>query len=63
LFRTIGPILSRLGTSILGEGDIQNCSNESLPKEIAKQQKYTDFFKIFSRTSRPISIKLGTDHP
>jgi hypothetical protein len=30
---------------------------------IAKEQKYTEHFKKSSRTSRPISIKPGTDHP
>jgi hypothetical protein len=31
---------------------------------IAKEKKNTEFFKkIFSRTSKPISIKLGTNHP
>jgi hypothetical protein len=30
---------------------------------IAKEIKYTQFLKIFSRTSKPISIKLGIHHP
>jgi hypothetical protein len=31
---------------------------------IAKEEKFTEYFlKIFSRTSQPISIKLGTNHP
>jgi hypothetical protein len=31
---------------------------------IVKKQKYTKKFqKIFSRTTGPISIKLGTNHP
>jgi hypothetical protein len=66
--RTTGPILTRLGTNYpWGEG-ILNCSNEGdllYPSgdESKRVKILWIFFKIFSRTSRPISIKLGTNHP
>jgi hypothetical protein len=47
---------------------IQNCTNERQPPsprgDNSKRVKiYWKFFKIFSRTSKSISIKLGTNHP
>ena len=54
-------------SSLGGEG-IQVCSNErkdpSPRGDNSKSVKiYRKFLKIFSRTSRPISIKLGKNHP
>ena len=67
--RTTGPILTKLGTNHpWGEG-IQVCSNEgqdpSSRGDNGKRVKiHRDLLKIFfSRTSRPISIKLDTNHP
>jgi hypothetical protein len=67
--RTTGPISTRLGTDHpLGEG-FQVCSNEGdrsssrgdNSKRVKTHWKFLKFF--FSRTSRPNSIKLGTNYP
>jgi hypothetical protein len=66
--RTTGPILTRLGTNHpWGEG-ILNSSNEGdCPSPRGDNHKrvkiHWKYLKIFSRTSRPISIKLSTNHP
>ena len=67
--RTTGPIFNQIWhKSSLGEG-LQVCSNEgdcpSPRGDNSKRVKiHWKFLKIFfSRTSRPISIKLGTNHP
>jgi hypothetical protein len=67
--RTSGSILTKLGTNHLwGEG-ILNCTNEEdCPSPRGDNHKrvkiHRKFLKIFfSRTSRPISIKLGINHP
>jgi hypothetical protein len=64
--RTTWLILSRLGTN--HRGGILNCSNEgdclSPRGDISERVKiHLTFFKIFSRTSRPISILPCTNHP
>jgi hypothetical protein len=49
----------------LGEG-IQVCSNEGdWPSQRGDDSKkdYWTFLKIFSRSSKPNSIKLGTNYP
>jgi hypothetical protein len=66
--RATGPILTRLGTNLpwreriqvsLTEGD-----NPSLRGDNSERVKiYRIFLKIFSRTSSPKSIKLGTNYP
>jgi hypothetical protein len=67
--RTTAPILTKLGTNHpWGEG-ILNCSDEGdCPSPRGDNHKrvkiHWNFLKIFfSRTSRPISIKLGINHP
>jgi hypothetical protein len=66
--RTTGPILTRLGTNHHW-GEDSNCSNEgdclSPRGDNSKRVKiHWKFLKIFfSRTSGPISIKLGINHP
>jgi hypothetical protein len=67
-FRTAGPILTRLGTKLPWAKGIQNCTNEGPPPssrgDNSKRVKiHWKLLKIFSWTSRPISIKLGTNHP
>jgi hypothetical protein len=67
-FRTAGPILTRLGTKHPWAKDIQNCTNEGQPlsprgdnsERVKIHWKHLKIF--FSRTSRSISIKLGTNH-
>jgi hypothetical protein len=67
--RTTGPILSRLDTNDFGAEGILNYSNEgdcSSPRgDNSKRVKIFWNFKniFFSRTSRPISMKLGINHP
>jgi hypothetical protein len=67
--RTTGPILTKLGTNHPWVEGIQVCSNEgdcSSPMgDNSKRVKvHWKFLKIFfSRTSRPNSIKLGTNYP
>jgi hypothetical protein len=66
--RTTGPMLTRLGTNHpWGEG-IQVCSSEGRcpslrgdNKRVKIHKKYSKIF--FSKTSGPISIKLGTNYP
>jgi hypothetical protein len=66
--RTIGPILTRLGTNqSWGEG-IQVCSNKGdSPSPRGNNSEwvkiYWNFLKIFSRASRPNPIKLDTNYP
>jgi hypothetical protein len=67
-FRTAGPILTRLGTKQPWVKGIQNCTNEGQflsPRGYnSKRVKiHWKHFKIFYRTSRPISIKLCTNQP
>ena len=66
--RTTGPISTKLGTKHHWVKGIQVCSNEgplTLPKgdnsEIVKIL-WLNLKKFFSRTTRPISTKLGTKH-
>jgi hypothetical protein len=66
--RTTGPILTKLCTNHPWGKVIQVCSNEgdcSLRWDNSKRVKiHWKFQKIFfSRTSRPNSIKLGTNYP
>ena len=66
--RTTGPILTRLGTNHPLVKGIQVCSNEeerpSPRGDNSKRVKiHQHFFKIFSRTSWPNSIKLNTNYP
>jgi hypothetical protein len=67
--RTTRPILTRLGTDHLWRERIQVSLKEgdspSLRGNDSKRVKiHRKFFKIFfSRTSRPKSIKLGTNYP
>jgi hypothetical protein len=63
--RTIGPILSRLGTNHPWRERIQVSLKEgdspSLRGDNSERVKiHRKFFKIFSRTSRPKSIKLSS---
>jgi hypothetical protein len=67
--RTTGPILTKLGTNHpCGEGDL-NCSNEGdclSPRGDNHKRVKTHsekVLKIFYRTSRPISVKLGINLP
>jgi hypothetical protein len=66
--RATGLILTRLGTDHLwGEG-FQVCSNEGdCPSPRGNNSEsvkiHWKFLKIFSRTSGPNSIKLGTNYP
>jgi hypothetical protein len=67
-FRTIGPILSRLGTNYPWVKGIQICSKEgdspSPRGDNSERIKiHWKFCKIFSRTSRPNLIKFGTNYP
>jgi hypothetical protein len=67
-FRTAGPISTRLGTKHPWAKGIQNCTNEGQPPSprgdnSERVKIYWKLLKIFFRTSRPISIKLGTNHP
>ena len=69
--RTTGPILTRLGTNHPRAKGIQVCSNEwdcpspkgdtCTNKRVKIHWKFLEIF--FSRTSRPKSIKLGTNYP
>ena len=67
--RTTGPISNKLGTNYLWVKGIQVCSNEGpcpFPRgdnyKIVKIHRWN--LKIFfSRTTGPISTKLGTKHP
>jgi hypothetical protein len=66
--RTTWPILTKLCTNHPWGKEILNCSNEgdclSPRGDNSKRVKiHWIFLKIFSRTRRPISIKLGTNHP
>jgi hypothetical protein len=67
--RTTRPILTRLGTDHLWGKGFQVCSNEgdcpSPREDISESVKiHWKFLKIFfSRSSRPNSIKLGTNYP
>jgi hypothetical protein len=66
--RTIGPILTRLSTNYSWDKRIQICSKEgdspSPRGDNSERIKiYWKFSKIFSRTSRPKSIKLSTNYP
>jgi hypothetical protein len=68
--RTTGPILTRLGTNhpCNWMKGIQVCSKKGdshSPKgdNSERVKMYWNFFKIFSRTSRPNWIKLGTNYP
>jgi hypothetical protein len=66
--RTIGPILTKLGKNHPLEEGILNCSNEGdCPSPRGDNHKrviiHWKFLKIFSRTSRPLSIKLVINHP
>jgi hypothetical protein len=67
--RTAGPILTKVSTNHPYAKRIQNCTNEgqspSPRGDNSERVKiYWKFLKIFSsRTSKPISIKLGTNHP
>jgi hypothetical protein len=68
--RTIGPILTRLGTNYPWEKGIQVCSKEGIALfqgEIIPSERvkiHWNFLKIFfSRTSWPKSIKLGANYP
>jgi hypothetical protein len=67
-FRTTGPILTRLGTHcpwrkriqvFLKEGDSPSPRGDN-SKRVKIHRK---FLKIFYRTRRPKSIKLGTNYP
>jgi hypothetical protein len=66
---TTGPILTTLGTDHPWlEGFQNNYSNEGgHPSPMGDNCKRVEihwiFLKIFSRTTWPISIKLGTNHP
>jgi hypothetical protein len=66
--RTTGPILTGLGTHhpwrkriqvSLKEGDCPSPKGDNSERE----KIHRKFFKIFSRTCRPKSIKLGTYYP
>jgi hypothetical protein len=67
--RTTGPILNRLGTNHPWVKGIQICSKEGdspSPRgdNIERVKIHWKFSKVFFfRTSRPISIKLGTNYP
>jgi hypothetical protein len=66
--RTTGPILTRLGTNYSWAKRIQICSNKGnspFPRgdNSERVKIHTQILKIFSRTSRPKSIKLGTNYP
>jgi hypothetical protein len=66
--RTTGPILTRLGTYHPWVKGIQVCSKEGdspSPRgdNSERVKMHCTFLKIFSRTSRPKSIKLGTNYP
>jgi hypothetical protein len=63
--RTTWPILTRFCTNHLWEEEIQVSPNERehpSPREddSKRVKKHQEIFKIFSGTSVPISIKLGT---
>ena len=67
--RTTGPILNRLGTNHPWVEGIQVCSNEGYSPSprgdnSERVKMHRQFLKIFfSRTSRPNSVKLGTNYP
>ena len=67
--RTAGPILTRLGTNHpWGEGILNSYNEEDWLSPRGDNHKrvkiHWKFLKIFFfRTSRPISIKLGINHP
>ena len=66
--RTTGPILTRLGTNHPWRERIQLSLKEgdspSIKGDNSERVKYTEIFlKIFTRTSRLKSIKLGTNYP
>jgi hypothetical protein len=66
--RTIEPILTRLGTNHSWRERIQVSVKEGdSPSQRVDNSKRVEihrkFLKIFSRTSRPKSIKLGTNYP
>jgi hypothetical protein len=66
--RTTGPILTRLGTNHPWRKRIQVSLKKgdslSLRGDNSERVKiHRKFLKIFSRTSRPKSIKLGTNYP
>ena len=66
--RTIEPISTKLGTKHPWVKGIQVCSNEG-PRPFPRGDNYEIVkihwrnLKIFSRTTEPISTKLGTKHP
>jgi hypothetical protein len=66
--RTTGPILTRLGTNHPWRKRIQfyikEVDSPSLRGDNSERvQIHRTFLKIFSRTSGPKSIKLGTNYP
>jgi hypothetical protein len=66
--RSTGPILTRLSTNHPGRERIQVSFKEgdspSRRGDNSERVKlHRNFFKIFSRTSRPKSIKLCTNYP
>jgi hypothetical protein len=66
--RATGPILSRLATNYSWVKGIQDCSKEGdspsrRGDNSGRVKMHWKFFKTFSRTSWPKSIKLGTNHP
>jgi hypothetical protein len=69
LSRTTGPILTRFGTNHSWVDEIQGCLNKGdsasprgdNSKRVKIHWKYLKIF--FSRTSRPNSIKFGTNYP
>jgi hypothetical protein len=67
--RIIGPYLTRVGTNHPWVEWIQVCSNEGddpCPRRDNSERvkiHWIFFLKIFSKTSRPNSINLGTNYP
>ena len=65
--RTIGPILTRLSTNYLWVKVIQICSKEGdspFPRgdDSERIKIHWKLLRIFSRTSKPESIQLGTTY-
>jgi hypothetical protein len=63
--RTTGPILTRLGTNHPWRDRIQvSLGARPSPRgDNSKRVKIHKILKIFSRSSRPKSIKFGTNYP
>ena len=67
--RTTGPFSTKLGTKHPWVKRSQVCSNEGLypfsrgDNYITNERKYWNLTLSFSRTTRPVSTKLGLKHP